>query len=91
MSYRRMQLMLIAQVLPFNFGMTYEDWLKQWNEVPDMRKLIGSDPATWPQEQIDAVNEQAAKEQDLYDRMCSLSDEDFQSELKRLQEEQDNE
>ena len=56
MSYSRLMRLIMNDVLPFNFGTNYESWVKFWDEQPNMRELVGSDPHEWTPEVREAVN-----------------------------------
>ena len=89
MSLSRLNYITMSGVLPFNFGMDYEDW-KRLSEG-SMRSLVPSDFATWTPEQIEEINKQAAEEIELCNRLMALPDKEFYAEVKRLQEEQNHE
>lgn len=87
MSLPRANRIVQEGVLPFNFGMSHEDWLRLWQTAPDLRPLVGGDPTTWTPEQIAEVNRIAEEENELYRRLMGLPDDEFEREMKRLSEE----
>lgn len=88
MSLMRLNYLLMSDVLPFNFGMDYQSWLRLWNEHPDMRgSLVPTDPATWTPETIEAVNKNAKEETELCDRLMALDKDAFYAEVERLRNE----
>lgn len=89
MSLRRVNHLMLTGVLPFNFGMTYEDWVRLYKN-PSLQSLVGSDPATWTPERIERVNAQAKEEKELYERLMALSDEEFYNEVDRLSQADDS-
>jgi hypothetical protein len=93
MSLRRLNYLSMSGVLPFNFGMDYDAWVRLWNET-SLRDLVGSDPATWTPEQIEEVNKRAKEETELADRLMALPDDEFYKECNRLaalqKEQEDN-
>jgi len=89
MSLRRLNYLSMSGVLPFNFGMDYDAWVRLWEQT-SLRELVGSDPATWTPEQIAEVNKRAKEENELADRLLSLPDDQFYAECKRLAKEQND-
>jgi hypothetical protein len=73
----------MSGILPFNFGMDYSDWLALYEKVPE---LVGSDPKTWSQDQIDEVNKRAKEENTLANRLLALPDDEFYKECKKLEQ-----
>ncbi len=87
MSLRRLNYIVMSNVLPFNFGMDYDAWVRLYaNE--SLRGLVGSDPATWSAETIAEVNKRAKEETELCDRLMALPDDEFYAEVHRLEKEQ---
>jgi hypothetical protein len=90
MSMARLNRIVMSGILPFNFGMDYDAWLKMY-QTESLRSLVGSDPATWTPEEIEEVNKIAKEENDLFDRLMSLGNEEFNAEVDRLSKEKDGE
>jgi hypothetical protein len=90
MSLRRLNYITMSGVLPFNFGMDYDAWVRLY-ATESLRGLVGSDPATWSPEQIAEVNKRAKEETELADRLMALPDDEFYAECKRLAAEQEQE
>ena len=86
MSIRRLNRVVMSGILPFNWGMDYDAWVRLYAQ-PDLRGLVGSDPATWTPKAIEEVNRRAREETDLMDRLLSLPDEEFYAEVDRLEKE----
>ena len=85
MSLHRLNYITTSGVLPFNYGMDYDDWVKLYaNEK--LRGLVGSDPATWTPDQIAEVNKRAKEETELADRLMALPASEFYAECQRLSE-----
>lgn len=90
MSLARLNYITMSGVLPFNFGMDYDAWVKLYaNE--SLRGLVGSDPATWTPQEVEEVNKRAKEETELCDRLMALGNEEFYAEVQRLQKELDHE
>jgi len=85
----RVNTIVMSGILPFNFGMDHNAWLTMWKESDEQTRetLIGSNPEGWTQECIDAVNQKAREESELYHRLMALSDDEFQVEMARLRQE----
>ncbi len=83
MSLHRLNYLLMAEILPFNFGMDYQAWLEFYDKTT-LRELCPTDPRSWSQETIDKVNRTAKDEKELADRLMALSDEEFYAEVERL-------
>lgn len=81
MSLSRLNYMVMSNVLPFNFGMDYDAWVKLYETCPE---LVGSDPATWTEEERNIINQRAKEENELCDRLMKLPKEEFYAEVKRL-------
>ncbi len=79
----RLNIIIMSDVLPFNYGMDYDNYLKLW-ETGGLGELF-SDPNKWSQEVIDKVNYFAIKENKLADYLLSLSEEKFHSTIDELQ------
>ena len=86
MSLSRLNYLLMRDVLPFNFGMTYKDWERFWDEHPDMRGRLcpEEDPRTWPEDRKALVDRTGREEKELADRLMKLSDDEFYAEVDRL-------
>ena len=85
MSRMRLNHLVMEGILPFNFGMFYQDW-KELYKNSDFRELITTDPSTWNQETIDRVNQTAQKQLDLYNYLMSLEEKQFYKEVEKLKE-----
>ena len=83
MSLRRLNYLMMSGILPFNFGMDYEAWKLLYEKMPE---LVGSDPKTWSQEQIDEVNKIGQEENELADRLMALPDDEFYKQCKALEQ-----
>ena len=84
MSLRRLNYLLMREIIPFNFGMDYDSWVEFYNGNPTMRELCPTDPATWSEETRQNLNNTAKEERELVDRLMKLSDDEFYSEADRL-------
>ena len=90
MSLQRLNYLLLRNVLPFNFGMTHDHWIKLWDDFPKLRGILVSqeDPRTWSPERIAQVNNHAQEQNQLYEHLMSLSDEEFCKQVDQLRKEQ---
>ena len=86
MSLARLNNLVMSDIVPFNFGMDYQEWLNFYDnyKMPD---LCPTDPRTWSQEVIDKVNQSAKEENELVDRLMALSNDEFYIEIERLKNE----
>jgi hypothetical protein len=85
MSINRLNAVVMSGVLPFNFGMTYDDCLEFYDRFKDkFSDLCPTDPRTWTQEQIDETNQSAKDQTELCDRLMALPNDEFYAELDRL-------
>lgn len=92
MSLGRLNTLLMRGVVPFNFGMTYEGWVKLYADHPQWREhLCPTDPATWREEKRERINRKAREETELVSRLMKLPDAEFDAELDRLVAEQERE
>ena len=91
MSLRKLNYIVMSGVLPFNFGMDYDDWVNFYS-YPEYRDAVANftDPATWTPETINEVNRQAKEEKELADRLMALPDDEFHAEVDRLAKENFN-
>lgn len=83
MSIRRLNYLIQNDILPFNYGMNYDDWVQLYS-TPNHRYLVVSNPTTWTPEEITEINKKAQEENELCERLMKLSDEEFYAEVKRL-------
>jgi hypothetical protein len=86
MSIARLNTIVTSGVLPFNFGTTVAEWQQIYETVPSMRAAIG-DPATWSPAERALIDQTAAEEIALYDRLMGLSADEFRAEIERLTKE----
>jgi hypothetical protein len=85
MSLSRLNTLLMSNILPFNFGMDYQGWVRLWDEHPDTRgTLCPTDPHTWNAATRAEVDERAAAEVALHNRLMALPDGEFRDEVARL-------
>jgi hypothetical protein len=86
MSLSRLNYLLMTDILPFNFGMTHQDWIYFYdNHTTTLPGLCPKeDPRTWPQEKIDLVNTIAQQELLLYARLMALPKEEFREEVGKI-------
>jgi hypothetical protein len=78
---------LVMSILPFNFGMNYDDCLKFYDRFKDkFTDLCPTDPRTWTQERIDSVNKEAKEQNELADRLMALPNDEFYAEVDRLEQ-----
>lgn len=84
MSLARLNRIVVSGLLPFNWGMDYEDWKALYASEP---RLCHSDPSTWDAACINEVNANAQRERAEYERLMSLSSEEFNKELERITKE----
>ena len=90
MSLMRLNALVMSKIVPFNFGMDYDSWLKFYDANHEkMPGLCPDDPRTWTQEEINEVNQRAKEENELVDRMMALPKEEFYAELERLGKQHD--
>lgn len=86
MSRNRLNTMVMSGVLPFNFGMTYEDCLKFYDENKErFPELCPTDPRTWDEATVAATNQTAQEQIELYQRLQALPDAEFNAEIDRLE------
>jgi hypothetical protein len=90
----RLQTLMMSGIIPFNFGMNYEDCLKFYDKHHDkLPDLCPSDPRSWSQDLVDKVNQKAKDEDELVGRLMNLPKDEFNAEVERLsaQREEQNE
>ena len=87
MSINRLNHLLMAQVIPFNYGMNYQDCLKFYDAYHGtLGQLCPIDPRTWTQDTVDKVNKRAEEQTELVDRLMILPDDEFYAEVDKLRE-----
>jgi hypothetical protein len=86
MSRQRLNHMVMSGVLPFNFGMNYDDCLAFYDAHHGVfSELCPTDPRTWSEETVAQVNQRAAEQIQLYERLQSLPDAEYYAEMEVLE------
>jgi len=93
MSLRRLNTIVMSNIVPFNFGMDYDDCLAFYDKHHDgdLKALCPSDPRTWEQEVKDQVNQRAKEQTELVNRLMKMPDDEFYAEVERLRPKEDEE
>ena len=86
MSLNRLNSLLMSNILPFNFGMDYEAWVRFYDNAKGMPQLCPTDPRTWDEAKIARVNATAQEQKELHARLMALSNDEFYAEVERLRE-----
>jgi len=82
----RVNLIIMSQILPFNFGMDYQDWVTFYKNNQDFPAILPlTNPEEWDKETVDKVNSNARKENEIYDYLVRVPQESFNEELKRFE------
>jgi hypothetical protein len=77
MGLARLNIIVMAGILPFNFGATWEDYQEDWDQIPSFRRYFDQEPVAWSDERKAQVDACGKAQADLCDHLMELSDEDF--------------